>query len=79
MHCRAVGGLKAACLAQDTHPLPARDMRSMIPRGGIDEETLEVRAVKDTESNFGDAPIPPDLFDQVPAGEEIGSVTTDGA
>lgn len=54
-------------------------MRSMIPRGGIDEETLEVRAVKDTESNFGDAPIPPDLFDQVPAGEEIGSVTTDGA
>lgn len=54
-------------------------MRSMIPRRGIDEETLEVRAVKDTESNFGDAPIPPDLFDQVPADEEIGSVTADGA
>ncbi len=46
---------------------------------GIDEETLEVRAVEVTGSNIGDAPILPDLLDQIPAGEEIGSVTADGA
>ncbi len=48
-------------------------------RGGIDEETLEVRAVEVTGRNIGDAPILPDPLDQVPADEEIGSVTADGA
>ncbi|TRD14604.1 IS5 family transposase, partial [Palleronia caenipelagi] len=46
---------------------------------GIDEETLEVRAVEVTGSNIGDAPILPDLLDQIPSDEEIGSVTADGA
>lgn len=46
---------------------------------GIDEETLEARAVEVTGSNIGDAPILPDLLDQIPAEEEIGSVTADGA
>lgn len=46
---------------------------------GIDEEALEVRAVEVTGSNIGDAPVLPDLLDQIPAGEEIGSVTADGA
>jgi len=46
---------------------------------GIDEETLEVRAVEVTGSNIGDAPILPDLLEQIPADEEIGSVTADGA
>ncbi|TQV66274.1 transposase, partial [Aliiroseovarius halocynthiae] len=46
---------------------------------GIDEETLEVRAVEVTGSNIGDAPVLPDLLDQVPADEEIASVTADGA
>ena len=46
---------------------------------GIDEETLEVRAVEVTGSNIGDAPILPDLLDQIPADEQIGSVTADGA
>ena len=46
---------------------------------GIDEETLEIRAVEVTGSNIGDAPILPDLLDQIPADEEIGSVTADGA
>ena len=32
---------------------------------GIDEETLEVRAVEVTGSNIGDAPILPDLLDQI--------------
>ncbi|PRY21395.1 DDE family transposase [Aliiruegeria haliotis] len=34
---------------------------------GIDEETLEVRAVEVTGSNVGDAPMLPDLLDQIPA------------
>ena len=46
---------------------------------GIDEETLEVRAVEVTGSNVGDAPVLPDLLDQIPSDEEIGSVTADGA
>lgn len=46
---------------------------------GIDEETLEVRAVEITGSNIGDAPVLPDLLDQIPADEQIGSVTADGA
>ena len=32
-----------------------------------------------TGSNIGDAPILPDLLGQIPAGEEISSVTADGA
>jgi transposase len=46
---------------------------------GIDERTLEVRAVEVTGSHIGDAPVLPDLLGQIPPGEEIGSVTADGA
>ena len=46
---------------------------------GIDEETLEIRAVEVTGSHIGDAPILPDLLDQIPQDQEIGSVTADGA
>jgi hypothetical protein len=46
---------------------------------GIDEETLEIRAVEVTSSSIGDAPMLPDLLNQIPPDEEIGSVTGDGA
>ena len=46
---------------------------------GIDEETLEIRAVEVTGSHIGDAPVLPDLLNQIPAEQEIGSVTADGA
>ncbi len=46
---------------------------------GIDEQTLEVRAVEITGSHIGDAPVLPDLLSQIPAEEEIASVTADGA
>jgi hypothetical protein len=46
---------------------------------GIDEETPEIRAVEVTGRHIGDAPVLPDLLSQIPAGEEIGSVTADGA
>ncbi len=43
---------------------------------GIDEETLEVRAVEVTSSDVGDAPM---LLDQIPPDQQIASVTADGA
>ena len=46
---------------------------------GIDEQTLEVRAVEITGNPIGDAPVLPDLLSQIPADEQIGSVTADGA
>ena len=46
---------------------------------GIDEETLEVRAVEITSSNVGDAPVLPDLLNQIPSDQDIGSVTADRA
>ena len=46
---------------------------------GIDEHTLEVRAVEITGSNTGDAPMLPHLLNQIPRDQEIGSVTADGA
>lgn len=46
---------------------------------GVDEETLEVRAVEVTTSNIGDAPMLPELLDQIPPAQDIGSVTADGA
>ena len=46
---------------------------------GIDEQTLEIRAVEITGSNTGDAPLLPHLLAQIPPDQEIGSVTADGA
>lgn len=46
---------------------------------GMDEETLEIRAVGVTTSNVGDAPLRPDLLDQIPPDQEIAMVTADGA
>ena len=41
------------------------------PRGGIDEQTLEVRAVEVTSSEVGDAPMLPELLNQIPSDQEI--------
>ena len=46
---------------------------------GIDEKTLEIRAIEATSSSIGDAPVLPDLLNQIPPDEEIGSVAADGA
>jgi hypothetical protein len=46
---------------------------------GIDEETLEVRAVEVTTNNIGDAPMLPEILNQIPPDQDIGSVTADGA
>ena len=46
---------------------------------GIDEQTLEIRAVEVTSSDIGDAPMLPELLGQIPPDQEIASVTADGA
>ncbi|MRH22239.1 IS5 family transposase [Rhodovulum strictum] len=46
---------------------------------GIDEQTLEIRATEFTSSDIGDAPLLPELLDQIPPEQEIATVTADGA
>ena len=46
---------------------------------GIDEQTLEIRAAEFTTSDVGDAPVLPELLDQIPPDQEIASVTAEGA
>ena len=46
---------------------------------GIDEKTSEIRAAEFTTSDVGDAPMLPELLDQIPPEQEIASVTADGA
>lgn len=46
---------------------------------GIDEKTLEIRAAEFTTSNVGDAPMLPELLNQIPPQQEIATVTADGA
>lgn len=45
----------------------------------MDTATSDIRAVEFTPSSDGDSPILPELLDQIPDGEEIGTVTADGA
>jgi hypothetical protein len=45
----------------------------------IEEKTLEIRTIEVTSSSIGDAPILPDLLNQIPPGQELGSVTADRA
>jgi hypothetical protein len=42
---------------------------------GIDEKTLEIKAVEVTASNVGDAPMLPDLLGQIDPKQEIATVT----
>ena len=46
---------------------------------GIDEKSLEIRAAEFTTSDVGDAPMLPELLDQIPPDQEIATVTADGA
>ena len=40
--------------------------------------TSDIQAVKFTSNSDGDSPVLPELLDQIPDGEEIGTVTADG-
>jgi hypothetical protein len=39
---------------------------------GIDEQTLEIRAIEVASSSIGDAPVLPDLLNRIPPDQEIG-------
>ena len=45
----------------------------------MDTSTSDIRAVEFTPSSDGDSQVLPELLDQIPAGDEIGTVTGDGA
>ncbi|MDW4549523.1 IS5 family transposase [Defluviimonas sp. D31] len=45
----------------------------------MDTATGDIRAVEITPSREGDSPVLPDLLDQIPPDEQIGTVTGDGA
>lgn len=45
----------------------------------MDTATGDIRAVEFTSSREGDSPILPDLLDQIPPDQPIGTVTGDGA
>ena len=45
----------------------------------MDTATSDIRAVEFTPSSDGDSPVLPELLDQIPEGEDIGTVTADGA
>ncbi len=76
-HTRKHGGSKRRSRAAARTGGAARSWRKI--HVGIDEQTLEIRAVEVTSGNLGDAPMLPDLLAQLPAGEEIATVTADGA
>jgi len=44
-----------------------------------DTATSDIRAVEFTSSGEGDSPVLPNLLDQIPKSENIGTVTADGA
>ena len=46
---------------------------------GIDEPTLEIRAIEVMSSSIEDALMLPDLLSQIPPDQELGRVTADGA
>jgi len=82
-HCRAVDstGIKVEGEGEwnaRKHGGPKRRVWRKI-HIGIDEHTLEIRAVEITGSNTGDAPMLPHLLNQIPRDQHIGSVTADGA
>ena len=64
-------------LAKKHGPSKPREWRKV--HLGIDAETLEIRAIEITGSRIGDAPMLPDLLNQIPADQPLGRVTADGA
>ena len=45
----------------------------------MDTATSDIRAVEFTPGSYGVSPVLPELLGQIPEGEEIGTVTADGA
>ena len=76
MPCRAVEG--EGEWNSSKHGGPKRRLWRKV-HIGFDEETPEIRAVDVTTGSIGDAPMLPDLLNQIPPDEDISSVTADCA
>jgi hypothetical protein len=64
--------------------LPGRRLHAIAERGrkvhlAMDPATSDIRAMEFTPSRDGDSPVLPDLLDQIPEHEKIGTVAADGA
>ncbi len=46
---------------------------------GVDEKTLDVRMIEVIGRKVGDAPMLPELLNQIPSVQDIGSALADGA
>ncbi|ASP23242.1 transposase DDE domain protein (plasmid) [Antarctobacter heliothermus] len=83
MHCRAVDSTGTKAEGEgEWHARKHGGAKSRLWRKihiGVIEQTLEIRAIEITGRNVGDAPMLPELLDQIPADVEICSVTADGA
>jgi hypothetical protein len=66
----AAYGARSIFTARQTHPKDAAE-------SDIDKQTLKIRAVEATSSSIGDAPMSPDLLDQILPDEEVCGVTGD--
>ena len=60
------------------HGIQGRQQWRKVHRA-MDPATANIRAVEFTPSSDGDSPVLSELLDQIPEGEEIGTVTADGA
>jgi hypothetical protein len=58
--------------------LPANRERGRKVHLAMDTATSDIRAVERAPSSDGDSPVLPELLDQIPGGEELGTVTADG-
>ena len=76
--CKQRAALNAASGARNTF-IARQAIAKQSAERGIDEKTLEVRAIEVTSSSIGDPLMPPALLDQIPPDQEIESVTADRA
>ena len=60
------------------HGGPKRRVRRNVHLG-IDAQTLEIGAVEVTSSAIGDAPMLPEMLNQIPPNQQTACVTADGA
>ena len=79
LQCPAGQGAAPNAVCGTRYTSIARQANVPFAERGIDEETLEIRAIEVTGSNVGDAPMLPDLLGQIGPDQEIGSVPADGA
>ncbi len=72
-------GIQGRRQSLPSHGLLAHRERGRKVHLAMDTATSDIRAVEFTPSSDGDSPVLPELLDQIPVGEEISTVTADGA